>query len=152
MERMAAQQLRAQQNAETSKEDKRRVRNAKRTTVDGITFDSKAEADRWCELKLLQRAGEIRDLKRQVKIGLEGRDGPIMTDGGKRQRTWTADFVYFDCALVAQVIEDRKGHATDKFNLVKSILAAQGVEVLVTLVRRPALSRRCLKAWPRLPK
>lgn len=132
MERMTAAQLRAIQGADTPKEDKRRVRNAQRTTVDGIVFDSKAEADRWCELNLLQRAGKISGLRRQVKIPLHGRDGPIMTDSGKRQRTWTADFVYVDHALGCQVVEDRKGHATDVFKLKKAILAAQGIEVLVT--------------------
>ncbi len=129
---MTAAELRALQKTETPKEDKRRVRNVQRVEVDGMTFDSTAEYKRWCELELLQRAGKISGLRRQVKIGLEGRDGPIMTDSGKRQRTWAADFVYVDHALGVPVIEDRKGHATDKFNLVKSILAAQGIEVLVT--------------------
>ncbi|MCA0905144.1 DUF1064 domain-containing protein [Ruegeria marisrubri] len=132
MERMTAEQLRALQQSETPKEDKRRVRGAQRTTVDGIAFDSKAEADRWCELSLLQRAGKISGLRRQVEIPLEGRDGPIMTDTGKQQRVYRADFVYVDHALGCQVIEDRKGHATDVFNLKKAILAAQGIEVVLT--------------------
>jgi hypothetical protein len=41
--------------------------NIKTTTSDGITHDSRKEANRWCELLLLQRAGKIYDLKRQVK-------------------------------------------------------------------------------------
>ena len=36
-------------------------------TEDG-KFDSQREYTRWCELKLLQRAGEISDLQRQVKF------------------------------------------------------------------------------------
>lgn len=131
MERMSAAEFR-QSQAGKPKDDKRRVRGAQRVEIDGETFDSKAEADRWHQLQLLQMAGEISGLRRQVEIGLVGRDGPIMTDSGKRQRVYRADFVYVDHALGAQVIEDRKGHATDVFNLKKAILAAQGIEVLVT--------------------
>ena len=117
--------------------DKRRVRGAQRTTTpDGITHDSKTEAERWEELKLLQRAGEICGLRRQVDIGLIGRDGPIMTDSGDRQRVYKADFVYVDNALGVTVIEDRKGHETDVFKIKKAILAAQGIEILITKAKR----------------
>lgn len=43
---------------------------AVRTVAQGITFDSKAEADRYCELRLLERAGEITDLVLQPKFPL----------------------------------------------------------------------------------
>lgn len=43
---------------------------AVRTVLDGISFHSKGEARRWAQLKLLERAGEIRDLTRQGKIAL----------------------------------------------------------------------------------
>jgi dsDNA-binding SOS-regulon protein len=39
--------------------------NAKKTVVDGITFHSKKEADRYCELRLLQKAGQISHLELQ---------------------------------------------------------------------------------------
>ena len=42
----------------------------KKVTVDGITFDSVKEARRYSELILLQRAGKIKDLRRQVKFEL----------------------------------------------------------------------------------
>ena len=42
----------------------------KKTVVDGITFDSRKEAKRYQELKLLEKAGEIKDLRRQVKYEL----------------------------------------------------------------------------------
>jgi hypothetical protein len=133
-ERLTAEQYRdAHAPAGKGKEDRRRVRGALRTTTaDGITHDSKTEADRWEELKLLQRGGEICGLRRQVDIGLIGRDGPIMTDGGEQQRVYRADFVYVDNALGITVIEDRKGHETDVFKIKKAILAAQGIEILVT--------------------
>ena len=41
-----------------------------KTVLDGIKFDSKAEARRWAELRLLERAGQIHDLQRQVKLEL----------------------------------------------------------------------------------
>ena len=46
-----------------------KYRNRK-TTIDGIAFDSKAEARRYAELKLLERAGEIKDLELQPKYRL----------------------------------------------------------------------------------
>ncbi|EBA18381.1 hypothetical protein RSK20926_11699 [Roseobacter sp. SK209-2-6] len=132
-ERMTAEQYRDAHLAKGQGGDKRRVRGAQRTTTaDGITHDSKTEAERWEELKLLQQAGEICGLRRQVKIVLQGRDGPIMTDSGNQERTWKADFVYVDNALGITVIEDRKGHETDVFKLKKAILAAQGMEILIT--------------------
>ena len=134
MERMTLEEFRATQQAQGGPDkDRRRVRGTNRTTTaDGITHDSKTEAQRWEELKLLQEAGEICGLRRQVDIGLIGRDGPIMTDSGKQQRVYKADFVYVDNALGITVIEDRKGHETDVFKLKKAILAAQGVEIHIT--------------------
>ena len=133
--RMTAEEYRAKMADKqgTTKADRRRVRNAQRTeTADGIVHDSKTEAQRWEELKLLQEAGEICGLRRQVKIPLEGRDGPIMTDSGNKQRTWAADFVYVDNKLGITVIEDRKGHETQEFKLKKAILAAQGMHITIT--------------------
>lgn len=136
-ERMTAIEYLEAQSAQIGQgEDRRRVRGTQRTTTaDGITHDSKTEADRWEELKLMQRAGEICGLKRQVSIGLIGRDGPIMTDSGKQQRVYKADFVYVDNALGVTLIEDRKGHETEVFNLKKAILAAQGMEIHITKAR-----------------
>ena len=60
---------------------------AKRTIVDGIEFGSKAEAARWCELRMLERAGKISDLERQPRQ-------PIFTKG--QVTIWyTGDFRYF---------------------------------------------------------
>lgn len=42
----------------------------RKTVLDGMTFDSAAEAARWRELTLLEKAGHIRDLQRQVPIEL----------------------------------------------------------------------------------
>lgn len=131
---MTAKEYQAAQRAETGQgEDRRRVRGTQRTTTpDGITHDSKTEAQRWEELKLLQAAGDIRGLRRQVPVPLIGRDGPIMTDSGNQQRTYKADFVYVDHKLGVTVIEDRKGHETDVFKIKKAILAAMGIKIHIT--------------------
>ena len=49
---------------------KRNKYGAKKTTVDGITFDSKWEAQRWGELQAMERGGLVRDLERQVKYDI----------------------------------------------------------------------------------
>lgn len=108
----------------------KRVMGAKRAEVDGIAFDSRREMRRWCILQLRVKAGEIGDLRRQVKIPLMGRDGPVLTPTG-RQMNYVADFVYLDLKTGMVVIEDSKGHATDVFQMKKAILAAQGVKVEV---------------------
>jgi hypothetical protein len=133
-ERLTAEEYRdAHAPKGKGKDDRRRVRGAVRTTTgDGIEHDSKTEAERWEELKLLQRAGEISGLRRQVDIVLMGRDGPILTDTGKQERVYRADFVYVDHALGITIVEDRKGHETDVFKLKKAILAAQGQTLLIT--------------------
>ena len=116
-----------------SAKKKRSKYGAKRITVEGINFDSKKEAARYHELRLLEIAGEIGDLQRQVRIPLNGADGPIMTDSGKRHRVYIADFSYVDWRLNGvKVYEDSKGFATPEFKLKLAILNAQNVEIKVT--------------------
>lgn len=101
---------------------------AKKVVVGGLTFDSKAEAARWQELRLLERAGEISDLERQVRIDLEGRDGPLKSPKG-RQLYYLADFRYRD-ADGRIVVEDAKGYPTPEYKLKRAVLSAQGVDVI----------------------
>jgi Protein of unknown function (DUF1064) len=128
MERMTSKQLRAQRTASPTK-DRRRVQGTRRVFLDGVWFDSQREATRWAELKLLERAGQITTLRRQVNIPLVGQAGPILTDKQTKQRDYIADFVYFDCALGVEVIEDAKGYATDIYLLKREILRAMGIEI-----------------------
>lgn len=107
---------------------KQRVMGTERTVVDGITFASKREARRYGELKLLERAGQITELKLQAPIELLGRNHPVMTDGGKVM-TYRADFTYYDIILKAVVIEDAKGYPTDTYKMKRAILKAMGVEI-----------------------
>jgi len=98
--------------------------------VDGIRFDSKREAARWRDLSLMQAAGEISDLKRQVRYPLRGANGDLVSVSG-RTLSYVADFTYFDRAAGRQVVEDIKGHQTDVSKLKLAIMAAQGLPVRV---------------------
>lgn len=121
--------------AMTKRKGVQRVKGAKRTVVDGIKFDSKKEAARWSVLQILQQQGEISSLERQVKIPLWGLHGPIMTDGGKQQRCYIADFRYVDWSKGGEIIiEDVKSGSfrTEVYALKRAILAAQGVKVFET--------------------
>lgn len=75
----------------------------KPTTIDGVSFASKLEADRWKELRLLERAGEIKDLQKQVTYRLDV--------NGTHICKYIADFVY-TTKHGAQVVEDTKSPAT----------------------------------------
>lgn len=92
----------------------------KKTVVDGITFDSRAEAARWTELRMLERAGEITSLERQVPFELvPSEPGP---DGKKaRPMRYVADFTYFD-AEGKRHVEDVKGVRTDVYRLKKRLM------------------------------
>lgn len=85
-----------------------KYRNTK-TTVDGVTFDSRKEATRAAELALMQRAGIISDLRRQVKFELipaQRREGKTV----ERPVNYLADFVYTENGET--VVEDVKSPAT----------------------------------------
>lgn len=72
------------------------------TEVDGIKFPSKGEARRWFELKLLEKGGAIKDLKRQVRFDLTGRRG-------SKVGIYTLDFAYLENGR--SVVEEFKGFA-----------------------------------------
>ena len=88
--------------------------NVKTITSDGIKHDSIKEANRWCELLLLQRAGMIQDLQRQVKYEL------IPKQEGERAVYYIADFVYTENGK--KVVEDVKGMRTKEYKLKKKMM------------------------------
>ena len=90
--------------------------NIKTTTSDGIEHDSRKEARRWCELKLLERAGKITDLQRQVKYEL------IPKQDGERACHYVADFVYIDCETGEKVVEDTKGKKTKDYIIKRKLM------------------------------
>lgn len=89
--------------------------HSKKTECDGITFDSKKEARRYQELKLLEKAGEITDLKLQPEFELI----PSFRKNGKtfRKTAYRADFSYFDRSSGKTIVEDVKGFKTDVYKL-----------------------------------
>lgn len=83
--------------------------------VDGVPFDSKREATRWQELRLLERAGEISDLRRQVRYEL------VPKLPGERPVDYIADFVYRD-KNGNEVVEDVKGVRTPVYVIKRKLM------------------------------
>lgn len=109
--------------------------NLKTMTIDGIVHDSKKEADRWTMLKLLERAGEIRDLQRQVEYELipaqyetyerYSKKGKRLKDGVKlieKRCCYVADFVYTDVKTGQTVVEDTKGMRTKDYIIKRKLM------------------------------
>lgn len=99
--------------------------NASKTVIDGITFDSRKEANRYCELKLLERGNVIRDLRLQVEFELlpnqyatekrYGKNGKPLKDKKvllERRVVYRADFVYILNETNETVVEDAKSEIT----------------------------------------
>lgn len=106
----------------------------RKVTVDGISFDSKKEARRYTDLKLLARAGEISNLERQVKFVLipaqyevverYGKDGRRIRDAKKlieRECAYIADFTYTDSSG-KYVVEDTKGMRTKDYIIKRKLM------------------------------
>lgn len=92
---------------------------AKKTVVDGITFDSRKEADRYLVLKGMEDDGTIEGLRRQVRYELV----PAFDVDGRHYRPvyYVADFVYVENGK--EVVEDVKGMRTDVYRLKSKLFA-----------------------------
>jgi len=93
--------------------------HSKKITVNGITYDSRKEANRHSELLLLQRAGRISDLETQVKFELlpsQRIDGKVV----ERPVTYIADFVYRQDGK--KIVEDTKGFKTKDYILKRKMM------------------------------
>lgn len=91
----------------------------KKVCYNGIAFDSKKEARRYSELLLLERAGVITNLQRQVPFVLI----PSQRVNGKvveRECKYIADFVYTENGK--KVVEDTKGMKTEAYKIKKKML------------------------------
>ena len=104
---------------------------AVKTEVDGITFDSKAEAKRYVELKLLEKQGLIQNLELQPKFDCVVNDTKVCT--------YRADFRYLDPSKEGShgqagctVVEDVKGYRTAVYKLKKRLVEAlfRGVKIM----------------------
>ena len=89
--------------------------HAIRTEIDGIKFASKHEANRYIELKLMEQAKAIQDLKLQVTFPL------IKKSKYGREIKYVADFTYYENGHL--VVEDAKGYRTQTYKLKKRLLA-----------------------------
>lgn len=107
----------------------RKYRN-KKVVRDGLTFDSVREWKRWRELILLQKAGKISDLQRQVEFELipaqrepdtvGARGGIIKGKVIERECSYLADFVYKQNGET--VVEDTKGFRTKDYTIKRKLL------------------------------
>ena len=111
---------------------------AVKTTIDGITFDSKREAKRYSELKVLEKAGMITHLELQPEYQI--------TINGAKICKYKADFRYFTVRAESnersynskgewqtptmtgqkegQIVEDVKGFKTPIYRLKKKLVEA----------------------------
>ena len=94
----------------------RKYSNTKVTAADGTVFDSKREYLRWRDLVLLERCGEIRDLKRQIPIEV------IPKQKGERATTWIADAIYIVVSTGEEVWEDCKGFKTEVYRIKRKLV------------------------------
>jgi hypothetical protein len=91
-----------------------------KTTVDGITFDSKREAKHYDGLLILQATGLIRGLQRQVKYVLIPRQNDAQGKCLFRAVTYTADFTYWSGDQF--VVEDAKGYPDPRWPMKKALM------------------------------
>lgn len=110
-----------------------KYRNQK-TVIDGHRFDSKREAERYAELCILVKAGDIKDLVLQPKFPLQDK----FKCRGKNIAAiaYIADFQYIETATGSVVVEDVKGMETEAFRIKKKLfLRKYGNEVDFRIVK-----------------
>ena len=104
----------------------------RKIAFDGQTFDSKKEMRHYTELLLLEKAGKITDLQRQVKFQMRPaqREPDIIgPKGGKkpgklieREVAYIADFVYVDTRTGERVVVDTKGVKTKEYVIKRKMM------------------------------
>ena len=118
---------------------------AKKVTVNGITYASQKEYRRFCELRLLERAGKVTDLQYQVKFVLiptqyerferySAKTRKRLKDGirtAEQEVSYIADFVYTQDGK--QVVEDSKGFRTADYIIKRKLmLHVHGIKIKET--------------------
>lgn len=117
---------------------KRSKYHSRKVTRDGMTFDSIKEYRRYCELTLLEKAGKITDLKRQVEFELIpaqrepdtiGKRGGIKKGKTIEQKcSYIADFVYVENGI--PIVEDTKGFRTPDYIIKRKLmLCVHGIRI-----------------------
>ena len=119
---------------------KGRYGNVRKPVHDGIRFDSKREFLRYMDLKLLERADEIRELKVHPKFPIIIGGIPIMVSSNQhnkwdRHLTYEADFEYLrrvpgstsnEWATVIEDVKMASGHRTGTYKIKKALMRAMG--------------------------
>ena len=116
---------------------------AQKTEIDGIVFDSKKEATRYLQLRELLKAGEIQNLRRQVKYVLipaqreqstevfkSGKNKGKLKDGKllEKECSYYADFVYQKGDEI--IVEDVKGIRTDAYKIKRKLMLKEfGIKI-----------------------
>lgn len=111
--------------------------HSRKITKDGISYDSVREYHRWCELQLLERAGKITKLRRQVRFYLIPAhyekievNGKIKRKCIEREVSYIADFTYYD-ENGEFVVEDAKGFKTKDFIIKRKLmLHVHGIRIV----------------------
>ena len=103
---------------------------AKKVTYDGKTFDSQKEAQRYAELRLLERGKVISSLKCQESFQLipnqYDENGKVI----ERAVNYIADFVYTDLKTGEQIVEDTKGFRTKEYIIKRKLMLwVHGIEI-----------------------
>ncbi len=96
-----------------------------KTDLDGRTFQSKKEAARYHDLRLLESKGRITELKLQVPF--------VIAVNGVKITKYIADFTYIESGSTEVIVEDVKGYRTPVYNLKKKMmLAVFGIKIRET--------------------
>lgn len=106
-----------------------KYKNTKVTAFDGMVFDSKREYLRYCDLRMLERAGVISELSRQVYFVL----APSVVIAGRKkpELRYIADFTYLEDGR--RVVEDAKGALTDVYKIKRHLMKSiHGIDILET--------------------
>ena len=118
--------------------------NRQVTLPNGEKVDSLRELTRYNQLLILERSGRITNLRRQVKYTLvpaqyqeysrySAKTGKMLKNGRKlleRECAYIADFVYFDCALGREVVEDTKGVRTPEYIIKRKLMLwVHGIQI-----------------------
>lgn len=93
-----------------------------KTIAFGCQFDSKREAQRYAELRLLEMAGEITDLQRQVPFVLIPAQKDAAGKAIEREVRYIADFTYTDKKTNVRVVEDAKGLRTKEYIIKRKLM------------------------------
>lgn len=99
----------------TNSRGRRSKYGAQPVNIDGLRFDSKKEAARWGQLVLMERAGVIQGLRRQVPF--------VLIDKSIHGRAikYVADFSYMQDGV--EIVEDAKGYRTEVYKLKRRMMA-----------------------------